>query len=133
MAETFTFDGDLTADKDKIRAYIYDKPKDGKALLSDQQILMALSQNDDNIDLARADCHEMLASLTTQEALEYQVDIGSSMQMDARQLPAYHLKMAKELRDKKREDDKGSNVSFIQIDNFAYEVDNFGQDRSKYR
>ena len=103
--ETYSYDPSHRTKKDIVRAYIADKPNgDGRAVLSDEQINLALSENDDDILLARADCHDMLAAVAEREAYSYEVNMGAgTTKMDASETPGYHSSTSKELRERSKE------------------------------
>ena len=130
MAETFTYDESHIENKDIVRAYIGDKPNsDDIALLSDQQINLSLSVNDNNILLSRADCHEMLAAAAEKEAYDYSVNMGGSeTSMSAARTPASHRQMAKMLRERALEGN-----SYYQVDEMAYDITDLGADKSLYK
>jgi hypothetical protein len=126
MAETFSYNESYPTDKDKVRGLIPDKPVNGIAYLSDQQINLVLASQS-NLRLAVAECCEIIASKLAPDAVSYAITTGAGTQINNQIGPSYFLRRAKQLRD---EESRGQ--PFFSSDNFDYSVDKYGTDGTEY-
>jgi len=123
---SFSYDTSLSTAKDRLRFYTTDTVE-ASAVFSDEELNGIVAQYPDEL-FAAAMCLRNRAAYFAARAISFSIGAGNndSIRVDRRTLPKFYMDLADKL------ENRSLTTPDEFIDSFAFQVNEYGQDRSEY-